>query len=103
MRIYRSIVDSLAERKLDYARDLVNQIMEQKIANQLVTESQRIAEGVLREDTVEESMSTKEVQRIYDDIGDVRETEVMCGIRNLRVDTQGNVISFIRLMNEEKK
>jgi DNA-directed RNA polymerase subunit RPC12/RpoP len=47
--------------------------------------------SLVKEDTV----SQHEVQRIYDEIGDVGETELLCGISGLRVNPQGQVISYI--------
>jgi hypothetical protein len=43
----------------------------------------------------EATVSHHEVQRIYDEIGDVGETELLCGISNLRVNGNGQVISYI--------
>ena len=43
----------------------------------------------------EETVAQYEVQRIYDEIGDIGETELLCGITNLRVNPQGQVISYI--------
>lgn len=43
----------------------------------------------------EDAVSQHEVQRIYDEIGDIGETELLCGISSLRVNPQGQVISYI--------
>jgi hypothetical protein len=45
----------------------------------------------LKEDTV----SAFEVQRVFDEIGDVGETELLCGVSGLRVNENGSVISFV--------
>ena len=43
----------------------------------------------------EEAISQYEVQRVYDEVGDIGETEILCGVRGLRVTPQGQVISYI--------
>lgn len=43
----------------------------------------------------EEIVSQHEVQRIYDEVGDIGETELLCGISSLRVNPHGQVISYI--------
>jgi hypothetical protein len=43
----------------------------------------------------EDSVSQHEVQRIYNEVGDIGETELLCGISSLRVNPQGQVISYI--------
>lgn len=43
----------------------------------------------------EELISQKEVQRVLDEVGDVGETELLCGIRNLHVNPSGQVISYV--------
>lgn len=40
-------------------------------------------------------VSQHEVQRIYNEIGDIGETELLCGISKLTVNPQGQVISYI--------
>ena len=60
--------------------------------------AQQIAKGhgFYFEETVrEEHMPTVEVQRVFDETGDVAETELLCGIKNLKVDMQGDVVSFV--------
>lgn len=47
------------------------------------------------DDVNEETISQHEVQRIYNEVGDIGETELLCGISGLRVNPQGQVISYI--------
>lgn len=51
-------------------------------------------------------MPVKEVQRVFDEHGDPRETEVLCGIKRLRVSASGDVLSYVRegceVVNEDK-
>jgi hypothetical protein len=39
-------------------------------------------------------MPKTEVQRVYDEVGDQYETEVLCGVSRLHVDTHGRVTNF---------
>lgn len=48
-----------------------------------------------RESMKESIMPTAEVQRVYDETGDIGETELLCGIRKLKVNDAGEVVSFI--------
>lgn len=43
----------------------------------------------------ETKMPTSEVQRVFDETGDVGETELLCGISNLVVNNTGDVVSFV--------
>lgn len=43
----------------------------------------------------ESVMSAHEVQRVYDEVGDVGEVELLCGITGLRVNENGQVITYI--------
>jgi hypothetical protein len=36
-----------------------------------------------------------EVQRVFDEIGDVEETELLCGVTGLRVNENGSVVSYV--------
>ena len=47
------------------------------------------------ENVNEDTVSQHEVQRVYDEIGDVGETELLCGISDLHVNGHGQVISYI--------
>lgn len=40
-------------------------------------------------------MPTRTVQRVFDENGSVSETEILCGIRNLKVNGHGNVVSYV--------
>lgn len=40
-------------------------------------------------------MPTNDVQRVYDEVRDVSETEILCGVRNLRVNSTGDVVSYV--------
>jgi hypothetical protein len=69
-----------------------------KIVNRKVTVPPSNNESVAEETVVpqrEVAISQFEVQRIYDKIGDVGEVELLCGITNLHVNAQGQVISYI--------
>jgi hypothetical protein len=50
----------------------------------------------------EEIRPTSEVQRVYDETGDVKETELLCGIASLRINGNGQVISFIAEATEKQ-
>ena len=43
----------------------------------------------------EEHMPVAEVQRVFDEIHDVNETEILCGVSSLRVSPRGEVVSFM--------
>jgi hypothetical protein len=43
----------------------------------------------------EEAIAQYEVQRVYNEVGDIGETELLCGVRDLRVNPQGQVISYV--------
>lgn len=43
----------------------------------------------------ESVMPTSEVQRVYNEVGDVGETELLCGVRSLKVNQNGSVVSFV--------
>lgn len=52
-------------------------------------------EGPLYEAKLDEEVFPSSViQRVFDDIGDVSETELLCGIRDLKVNNQGEVIAY---------
>ena len=57
------------------------------------TATQKAADS--RKKVNEATVSQHEVQRIYDEIGDLGETELLCGISDLRINQQGQVISYI--------
>lgn len=53
-------------------------------------------ETLSHDEYVSESwMPTKDVQRVFDNIGDIGETELLCGVRRLKVNDQGQVVSFV--------
>lgn len=48
------------------------------------------------EGTINEShMPITEVQRVYDETGDIAETEILCGIKNLMISQSGQVVAYI--------
>ena len=55
----------------------------------------KVCDACYKKNLNEATVSHHEVQRIYDEIGDVGETELLCGISNLRVNGNGQVISYI--------
>ena len=44
---------------------------------------------------VGDDMPAAEVQRVYNEIGDVSDTEILCGIRKLKVNERGQVLSYV--------
>jgi hypothetical protein len=51
-----------------------------------------LAEAVI----IGDDMPAKEVQRVFDEHGDIIATEKLCGIKKLRVSQQGDVLSYMR-------
>lgn len=52
-------------------------------------------EAKLPKDMHEAFMPVSEVQRVYDETGNPSETELLCGIKQLKIDGSGNVVSFV--------
>jgi hypothetical protein len=42
----------------------------------------------------EDTLPSRDVQRVFDDIGDVHETEILCGVRDLKINERGQVIAY---------
>lgn len=47
-----------------------------------------------------DDMPSAEVQRVYSDVRDVAETELLCGIKRLRVNQQGTVVAYVTESHE---
>lgn len=43
----------------------------------------------------EDSLPHHDIQRVFDETGDIGETEILCGVSNLKINRQGQVVSFI--------
>jgi hypothetical protein len=43
---------------------------------------------------LEDTLPSRDVQRVYDETHDVQETEILCGVREVRVNASGAVIAY---------
>jgi len=87
----------VALRQKDYhtANQGFARVMQEKLADRLAVEKRNVTQQALTEVIAEATMSAHEVQRVYNEIGDVGEVELLCGISGLRVNENGQVITYV--------
>ncbi len=83
------ILTAIRQKDWHTANQAFAAAMQQKIADRLATERKT----VFNESHV--PMPQAEVQRVYDEVGDIVETETLCNISNLHVNQNGQVISYV--------
>lgn len=79
------MLDAIVQRDWDRAQHAFTEIMQERVNTRLSSELHLVFEN---------TMPTVEVQRVFDEIGDVGETELLCGVRDLKVNTKGEVVGF---------
>lgn len=87
----QSIITALKSRDWHSANENFGQVMQQKVGERLTQERQIAYNGTVLK---EEAIAANEIQRIFDETRDARETEALCGVTNLKVNEKGQVISY---------
>jgi len=80
------LLEAISQRNWQEASSVFGRIMQDKVNARLSAETRTIFEQA--------AMPASEVQRVFDEIGDIAETEILCGVRDLKVSTNGEVIGF---------
>jgi hypothetical protein len=99
----QQFIQNVAKKEFATASEQFSRIMQSKIATRLAQERQNIGGTLVKEALHESQMPTSEVQRVYDTTHNIEETEILCGVRSLKVNDKGQVVSFVTesKLNEE--
>ena len=89
------ILTALRQKDYHTANQGFARVMQEKLADRLAVEKRDVTQQALTEVITEATMSAHEVQRVYNEIGDVKEVELICGISGLRVNENGQVITYV--------
>jgi hypothetical protein len=89
------ILRALRRKDFHAANEGFAAVMQTKLADRLAEEKRVLAnewDAPIRE----EAMPVHEVQRVFDEIGgDVAETELLCGVTHIRINENGDVVSYV--------
>jgi hypothetical protein len=88
----RDILTALRKQDFHAANEGFASVMSVKLAERLAEEKTALANKSVTEDR---DMPVYEVQRVFDEIGDVDETELLCGVSQLSVNESGAVVSYV--------
>lgn len=103
-KLLSSFVQNVASKNFQAASEVFAQVMQAKIGARLADERKSIGASLVKESVIVEShMTVREVQRIYDKQKDIAETELLCGVTDLKINEYGQVVSFVceSVLNEE--
>ena len=87
----QTIITSIKNRDWHTANESFGQLMRDKVGDRLNQERQT---AYSPQPLKEESISADEIQRVFDETKDARETETLCGVSNIKVNEKGQVISY---------
>ena len=83
-----TILQNVKTRDWHGANEAFAQVMQQKVSERLTQERRDIA------NLKEHVLPSSEIQRVFDQTRDVHETQVLCGVRDVKVNAKGQVISY---------
>jgi len=105
-KLLSSFVQNVASKNFQAASEVFAQVMQAKIGARLADERKTMGTAVLTTEAVisEGHLPVKEVQRVFDQNKDIAETELLCGVSELKVNEYGQVVSYVceSKLNEEQ-
>jgi hypothetical protein len=79
-------IQAVKQKNWTNAHDVFSHLMQERVNARLTGEITTIFEHA--------ALPAEEIQRVYDDTHDVTETELLCGVRGLKVNSQGQVVGY---------
>lgn len=89
----RDILSALRDKDYHTANEAFSRVMLTKLALGLAQERKSVCKDMFAE--AKDELPAEEIQRVYDETGNATETELLCGVKQLRVNGSGQVVAYV--------